>query len=94
MNVNFSSVDENYIKRMIEDGFYSDATELVRDAVKRMREQDDEKRTRLQAAIQAGQDDVNAGRVTAYTQDFMDRCEDRARKNVAQGRKPKADVLP
>jgi antitoxin ParD1/3/4 len=43
MNINFPSVDENYIKRMVEDGFYSNATELVRDAVRRMREQDGDK---------------------------------------------------
>jgi hypothetical protein len=59
-----------------------------------MREQDDDKRVRLLAALQAGEDEVRAGRVVPYTKDFLDRCEDRARKNLAEGRKPKADVLP
>jgi len=37
MNVNFPAVDEIYIKQKVESGFYSNATELVRDAVRRMR---------------------------------------------------------
>lgn len=35
MNINFPPVDESYIKAKIDDGFYSNATELVRDAVRR-----------------------------------------------------------
>ena len=94
MNINFPPVDENYIKSMVEDGFYSNATELVRDAVRRMREQDADKRARLLAALQAGEDDVRAGRIVPYTEGFLDRCEDRAREIVAKGRKPKSDVVP
>ena len=36
MNINFPPVDERYVKAKINDGFYSNATELVRDAVRRM----------------------------------------------------------
>jgi len=94
MDVDFPPVDESYIKRMVQDGLYNDATEVVRDAVRRMREEDGHRRARLFAAIQAGEDDIDAGRTTAYGSDFMDQCEARARKNLAEGRKPKPDVLP
>jgi len=43
MNIVFPAMDESYIKAKVEDGFYSNATELVRDAVRRLREQDDSK---------------------------------------------------
>jgi Arc/MetJ-type ribon-helix-helix transcriptional regulator len=41
MNIMFPPLDNNYIKAKIRDGFYSNATELVRDAVRRLREFDD-----------------------------------------------------
>ncbi|KAF0101739.1 MAG: hypothetical protein FD163_1196 [Hyphomonadaceae bacterium] len=40
MNINFPPVDEKFIKSKIENGYYSNATELVRDAVRRLREKD------------------------------------------------------
>ena len=41
MHINFPAVGETYIKQQVESGFYSNATELVRDAVRRMREADE-----------------------------------------------------
>lgn len=41
MNIVFPPVDESYIKAKIDDGYYTNATELVRDAVRRLREMDD-----------------------------------------------------
>jgi antitoxin ParD1/3/4 len=38
MNINFAPIDESFIKNKIEEGYYSDATELVRDAVRKLRE--------------------------------------------------------
>ncbi len=58
MNVIFDPVDESYIKAKIEDGFYSNATEFVRDAVRRLREYDDAKYTRLMNARELGEQAV------------------------------------
>ena len=33
MNINFPPVDAGYIKTKVESGYYSNATEMVRDAV-------------------------------------------------------------
>ena len=38
MHVRFADVDENFIKTEVQSGFYTNETELVRDAVRRMRE--------------------------------------------------------
>jgi len=38
MNINFPPVDKSYIKAKVKSGFYANATELIRDAVRRMRE--------------------------------------------------------
>ena len=52
MNINFPPVDAGYIKTKVEGGYYSNATEMVRDAVRRMREQDDH-HGRLLAALES-----------------------------------------
>ncbi len=72
MNINFPPVDDSFIKNMVRSGFYSNATELVRDAVRRMRELDAGKADRLRAALQKGEDDIAAGRVHEYTDTFFD----------------------
>ncbi len=55
MNVNFPPVDEAYIKAKVADGFYSNATELVRDAVRRLRELDGWDYTRRIIECDAGE---------------------------------------
>jgi len=92
MNINFSPVDDHFIKSTVEDGYYSNATELVRDAVRRMREGFNAPRARLMAALEEGMADVEAGRTVPYTPEFLDECEERARENVANVIKPNPDV--
>jgi len=41
MNIMFPPVDNSYIKAKVRDGLYSNATEIVRGAVRRLREFDD-----------------------------------------------------
>lgn len=94
MNINFPSVDEGYIKSKVEGGYYSNATELVRDAVRRMREQDDNKRACLLAALELGEQDITAGRTTPYTPALRDQIEQEARQHAAEGRKASPDVMP
>ncbi len=94
MNINFPPVDESYIKAKIEDGFYSNATELVRDAVRRLREIDDHKYDRLMAALEAGEQAIREGRSEPYTPALLDDIEQEARQHAAEGRKPNPDVCP
>jgi antitoxin ParD1/3/4 len=92
MNINFPPVDESYIKAKIADGFYSNAAELVRDAVRRLREQDDNKHARLKAALEVGQQAIREGRTALYTPELLDQIEQEARQHAAEGRKPNPDV--
>lgn len=94
MNINFPPVDERYIKSKVGGGFYSNATELVRDAVRRMRERDDSPHARLVAALEAGEQAIREGRTVPYTPDFLDECEKRACRNLAEGKELNPDVLP
>jgi antitoxin ParD1/3/4 len=81
MNVNFPPVDEGYIKAKVADGFYSNATELVRDAVRRLREQDDRDYASLIAALELGEQDIRESRVSEYT---PGRAQDIAREVMDQ----------
>lgn len=92
MNINFPPVDESYIKAKIADGFYSNAAELVRDAVRRLREQDDNRHARLMAALEVGQQAIREGRTALYTPELLDQIEQEARQHAAEGRKPNPDV--
>ena len=68
MNLNLPPVDDRYVKSKVKKGYYSNVTEVVRDAVRRMREQDrNEQPPRLMKAVQKGLDDVAAGRVKTYS---------------------------
>ena len=92
MNINFPPVDESYIKAKIAEGFYSNAAELVRDAVRRLREQDDNKHARLVAALEVGKQAIREGRTALYTPELLAQIEQEARQHAAEGRKPNPDV--
>ena len=93
MNINFPPVDEGYIKAKVEGGYYSNATELVRDAVRRLRELDG-KHARLLTALELGEFDISAGRTAAYTPELLSQIEQEARRHAAENRTPDSDVIP
>lgn len=94
MNIDFPAVDDGYIKGKVSNGYYTNATELVRDAVRRMREDDEAKRQRLLRALEVGEADIAAGRTTPYTPQLLALIEEEARRHAAAARKPTPDVSP
>ncbi len=93
MNINFPPVDEQYIKSQVELGFYGNATEMVRDAIRRLREED-ERRKAFVAAVRLGEEDIAAGRVKPYTPELFETIKRNALKKFADGTEPDPDVLP
>jgi antitoxin ParD1/3/4 len=93
MNINFPPVDTGYINTKVESGYYSNATEMVRDAVRRMREQDHH-HGRLLAALEIGERDIVAGRTVPYTSDLLNQVEQEARTHAANNRPANPDVIP
>lgn len=94
MNIEFPAVDEGYIKGKVSSGYYTNATELVRDAVRRMREADEAKRGRLARALELGEADIAAGQTKPYTPELLAQIDQDARRHAAEGRKPSPDVIP
>jgi antitoxin ParD1/3/4 len=94
MHVRLSEVDENYIKGKVESGFYTSENEVVRDAVRRMREEE-ERIARFQAAVRIGDEQIERGDTVPYSKELMEHISQRAVQRAKQG-KPidNPDVLP
>ena len=76
MHINLSSEMEQYLQRKVSTGFYSNASEVVRDAIRRMREEDE----RLEAlrAAAAGGDDQTRGEGNAHAGERLEKVTEKA----------------
>lgn len=94
MHVKFPEVDEKFIKSQVVDGFYTNETELVRDAVRRMREEG-QKEKRLYEAVMLGDQAIERGATVPYSRELMDDIRKRAIQKAKSGEKvTNADVVP
>jgi antitoxin ParD1/3/4 len=84
MHVRFADVDENFIKAEVQSGFYTNETELVRDAVRRMREEKERAR-RFQEAVARGIQAVERGETVALTPDLLQEIKQDAIRKARNG---------
>jgi antitoxin ParD1/3/4 len=84
MHVRFADVDENFIKTEVQGGFYTNETELVRDAVRRMREEKERAR-RFQEAVAKGIQAVERGEPLALTPDLLQEIKQDAIRKARNG---------
>jgi antitoxin ParD1/3/4 len=84
MHVRFADVDENFIKAEVQSGFYTNETELVRDAVRRMREEKERAR-RFQEAVAKGIQAVERGGTVALTPDLLQEIKQDAIRKARNG---------
>lgn len=87
MNIAFSAVDANFIKAKVKEGYYSNATELVRDAVRRLREANDSHYATFMTAIAEGDADIAAGRYDEYTPELLANIEKEALAKHHKGKR-------
>ncbi|GJL56099.1 MAG: hypothetical protein NPIRA02_32310 [Nitrospirales bacterium] len=92
MNIRFPDANEHYIKVKVEAGFYMNETELVRDAVRHMREED-ERKNQFLSAIKVGQDQVTNGQYQELSPDVLNELRQTATRKIQEGHKPKSAVL-
>jgi len=94
MHVRLPEVDESYIKGKVENGFYTSENEAVRDAVRRMREEE-ERIARFQAAVRIGDEQIERGDTVPYSTELMEHISQRAVQRAQTGKKiDNPDVLP
>ncbi len=93
MHINLSPEMENFIKSKVTSGFYGNATEVIRDALRRMRAEED----RLNAwkmALKEGDDELDQGESLPYTAAILDDITATAKKAIHKGRGADTDAFP
>ena len=76
MHINLSQEMEQYLHSKVGAGFYSNASEVVRDAIRRMREEDEKL-----AAVLVGDDQLDRGEGMPYTPERLAAITDKAFAN-------------
>ena len=93
MHVNLSKEMEAFIKRKVATGFYANATEVIRDAIRRMYA-DEAQMERFKAAVAEGEADADVGRVLPYTSDLMVSLMEEAAASANNGEPIDPHVAP
>lgn len=93
MHVNLSPEMEGFIKSKVASGFYSNATEVIRDAIRRM-QADDLRAHAFRAAVQVGEDQLRRGEGIAFDEASMDDIESEARENLRRDAPIDPNVVP
>ncbi len=86
MNVNLSPQLEELVRSKVDSGLYTSASEVVREALRMMEEQDRVKAVKLEQLRQDIQEGLNSGPVTAWTPEEAKR-QGRERREARSRRK-------
>lgn len=93
MHINLSPEMEGFIRRKVASGFYGNATEVIRDAVRRM--QAEESRVAAwEAAIRQGDEQLDRGEGVAYGAESLKDITRDAIGAMHTGKPMDPDVLP
>lgn len=86
MNVSLTDELERWIEARVASGLYRSSSEVVREALRLLREREEYKELRrdeLRRLVQQGIDDVDAGRVTPFGHHEVDAIKTRGRAALA-----------
>ena len=93
MHVNLSPEMEGFIKTKVATGLYGNATEVIRDAIRRM-QAEESRLAAWQAAIKIGDDQLDRGEGIAYTPETLNDITQSAVSAMHRGTPMDADVVP
>jgi len=93
MHVNLSPEMEKFIKNKVSSGFYGNATEVIRDAIRRM-QAEESRLAAWRAAIKQGEDELDRGEGLEYTPETLRGITDSALAAMHSGQSVDPDVLP
>jgi len=93
MHVNLSPEMEGFIKSKVTGGFYGNATEVIRDAIRRM-QADENRIAAWQAAIKKGDEQLDRGEGIAYTDETLNDITQSAISSMHSSHPMDPDVLP
>jgi antitoxin ParD1/3/4 len=93
MHVNLSPEMEGFIKSKVSSGFYGNATEVIRDAIRRM-QAEESRASAWQAALKKGDDQLDHGEGITYTPETLNDITESAIAAMHSGQPMDPDVLP
>jgi antitoxin ParD1/3/4 len=93
MHINLSPEMESYIKSKVSSGFYGNATEVIRDAIRRM-QAEEQRAAAFRNAVAKGEAQLDRGEGTEYSRGLIKKLADKASKNIGSGRPFDPDVVP
>jgi len=93
MHINFSPEMEGFIKSKVASGFYGNATEVIRDAIRRM-QAEESRILAWQAAIKEGDNQLDRGEGIAYTPETLNDITQSANSAMHSSQQMNPDVLP
>jgi antitoxin ParD1/3/4 len=93
MNVKLSPELEELIRQKVESGLYSDASEVVLEAVRQLDERD-RRLAWLRSEVAKGLEDIELGDTVPYTPELMEEINERAYENARKGKPVKDAVKP
>ena len=85
MHIRFADADEAFIKSTVEQGLYTSETELVRDAVRRMREEH-EQHEHFKAAVMQSMKEIELDQSVTYSAELMDSIKQTAMDKAKVGK--------
>lgn len=81
MHIRFPQKDEEFIKNAVAEGYYTNETEVVRDAVRRKRESE-EKHRKLREIVLEAEASIARGEGVPLTKELMDEIFESAKRKA------------
>lgn len=89
MHIDISPKLNAFIQNQISIGTYNSAAEVVRDAIRRM-EEEQSKLEVLRAAVRAGNEQLDSGKGILLTDALMEKIEKNAIERYKKGERPRS----
>ena len=93
MHINLSTEMELFIKSRVTSGLYGNATEVIRDAIRRMQAEEN-RITAWQTAIKQGDEQLDRGEGIPYSPQILEDITQSAISTMHSGKPMDPDVLP
>ncbi len=93
MHISFAPKDEAYLKSLVEEGYYTNVSEAIRDAVRRMRDAYTQHDPFVEA-VTKGIRSLDAGKHIPYTLELMEQIRQEAIESAERGDPINPDVIP
>jgi antitoxin ParD1/3/4 len=92
MNVSLTPQLEAMIRERVDSGRYSNASEVVREALRLLEER--ERLDHLRSLLAVGLAEAERGELIEWTPELMDEIDRRAEERFLRGEEPDPDVCP